>query len=403
MGAVKGSGSIIPCDKPEKTCRNWILQVHLGRNKLTGKYEKKQRRFHGSKTQAKQALRGFIAEIEAGQITFDQTVIFKEFATKWLHEREKTVRKGTSRKDKCNVKNLIKHMGGARMCDIDAAMIVHVMDLLATVGGMAGKPLSGSTCQGAFITLGLILSAAVRAGVIPENPCKYVDKTQRPKNDTKEKDSLTLDEARELQEILMEGDPDPRRIGLLLALNCGLSREEFTGLSWSDIDFGAKCLRVKYANTADDDELMDTKNDYRQRIIPLDDAVADRLYEWKLLQAEKLAKKGIRTNKHTAIVSNPVGEFIHPEAFGKWWRRYRKKIGLDEYGLHQLRHTFATILCASGADIITASKLMGHCDTTMLSRIYAHMIPEYARQATNNVASVLSGNAEVNTVPFLLN
>ena len=102
-------------------------------------------------------------------------------------------------------------------------------------------------------------------------------------------------------------------------------------------------------------------------------------------------------------MSNKVGEFTHPEAFGKWWRRYRKKIGLEGYTLHQLRHTYATILCASGVDIITASKLMGHCDTTMLSRIYAHMIPEYAREAANKVGSILNGESGMSPVPFVMN
>ena len=65
MSVVKGQGSVIPCTKPEKTCRKWILQAYLGRNKLTGKPEKKQRRFQGTKTEAKRALREFIAERRA--------------------------------------------------------------------------------------------------------------------------------------------------------------------------------------------------------------------------------------------------------------------------------------------------------------------------------------------------
>lgn len=402
MTSAKGRGSIIPCEKPERTCRKWILQVHLGRNKFTGKYEKKQRRFAGTKTEAKRALQVFIAELEAGTITFDQTTTFGDWATRWLEVREETVRKGTFRKDKNRVAGLTMYLGKMRMCDIDATVVTHVMDLLATQGGVSGVPLSGSTCQGSFVTLSLIMGDAVREKIIHENPCKMVESKDRPKNDTSEKDSLSLDEARMLQAMLMEGSPDPRRIGVMLALNCGLSREEFTGLRWCDIDFGSKCLRVQNANTVDDDELMTTKNGYRQRIIPLSPEVAERLLAWKVVQAERLAQKGIRIDKYAPVVSNPVGEFIHPEAFGKWWRRYRKKIGLDGYGLHQLRHTYATILCASGVDIITASKLMGHCDTTMLSRVYAHMIPEYARQAADNVGSILSGNTGITAVPFLM-
>lgn len=391
----------IALEKPRETCRKWKLQASLGKDKLTGKYSKVSKRFYGTEKQAERAQFEFEKEVKEGAVRPTGKATFDDYSASWLAKRAEHVRKGTLRKDTCHVKNLRLYMGNARMCDIDTDVVCQVMDKLATEGGVSGTPLSGATCRGAFVTLSLILDDAKREKVVAENPCKEIESRRRPKCDTKEKDALSLDEARALQSLLMQGAPDSHRTGVMLALNCGLSREEFTGLCWCDVDFSSKCLRVERANTADEKELMATKNNFRQRIIPLDKAVAERLFEWKTLQAEQLAKKGIKATKHTPVVSNPVGEFIHPEAYGKWWRRYRKKIGLEEYGLHQLRHTYATILCASGTDIITASKLMGHCDTTMLSRVYAHVIPEYARQAATKVGSVLGGGAEVAPVPFV--
>lgn len=395
-------GCVIPLTEPRGKCRQWKLQVSLGRDKLTGKYPKVSKRFHGTERQAMRALCEFEKEVFSGVIALDGKTEFGEYAEAWLDKRKGQVRNGTLRKNRVHVRNLAKYMGNARMCDIDAGMVQHAMDMLETEGGVSGRPLSGTTRQGTFVTLSLILADAVRDKAIAANPCKEVESRHRPKCDTEEKESLTLDEARDLQALLMKGTPDAHRVGLMLALNCGLSREEFTGLCWADVDLGSKCLRVKMANTVDEDGLTDTKNGYRRRIIPLDDAVALRLAEWKSVQTETLAAKGIRTNKRTPVVSNPVGELMHPEAFGKWWRRYREKLGLGDYGLHQLRHTFATILCASGTDIITAANLMGHCDTTMLSRVYAHVIPEYARNATARVGSVLGGGADVAPVPFVI-
>lgn len=395
-------GCVIPLPQPRSKCRLWKLQVSLGRDKLTGKYPRACRNFEGTEKQAKRALYEFERELKLGPVVFDGKTPFGTYAEAWLDEREGQVRSGTLRKNRVHVRNLAKYMGNARMCDIDADMVRHVMDMLETEGGVSGRPLSGTTRQGTFVTLSLILDDAVRDKAIAANPCKEVESRHRPKCDTEEKESLTLAEARDLQAHLMEGAPDPRRVGLMLALNCGLSREEFTGLCWADVDLRSKCIQVKTANTVDEDGLTDTKNGYRRRIIPLDDEVAARLTEWKRVQAETLAAEGIRTSKQTPVVSNPVGELMHPEAFGKWWRRYREKLGLGDYGLHQLRHTYATILCASGTDIITAANLMGHCDTTMLSRVYAHVIPEYARSAAARVGSVLSGDADVAPVPFVI-
>lgn len=40
---------------------------------------------------------------------------------------------------------------------------------------------------------------------------------------------------------------------------------------------------------------------------------------------------------------------------------------------HELRHTYASLLAQAGADLLTISKLLGHADTRVTSRHYAHL------------------------------
>jgi integrase len=42
-------------------------------------------------------------------------------------------------------------------------------------------------------------------------------------------------------------------------------------------------------------------------------------------------------------------------------------------GFHDLRHTYASLLAQAGADLLTISKLLGHADTRITSRHYAHL------------------------------
>lgn len=42
-------------------------------------------------------------------------------------------------------------------------------------------------------------------------------------------------------------------------------------------------------------------------------------------------------------------------------------------GFHELRHTYASLLAQAGADLLTISKLLGHSDTRVTSRHYAHL------------------------------
>lgn len=49
----------------------------------------------------------------------------------------------------------------------------------------------------------------------------------------------------------------------------------------------------------------------------------------------------------------------------RWWSRYAKRNGLEGYTLHQMRHTFATVMVANDVDMVTAADLMGHSDTAI--------------------------------------
>ncbi len=401
MGVTCSDGCVIPLEKPVKTCRKWKLQVSLGYYDPVRKcYPKKSRRFKGTKTEAKKALRKFIAEIESGTTPLDSDILFPRFAEMWLSERNGAISKGTMRKNREQVKGLGVYLANYRVRDIDLSVVRSVFSKLRTEGGLSGRPLSGTTCQGMFATLSLVLDYAKYKKLLVENPCKLIDRKTRPKPDTREKEALSIDQLQSLNEVLYEGEPTGKKIGIILAVSCGLCREELLAVQRHDVDIVQKCIRVNSANTSDDEGLTVTKNEHRNRIVPIGGRELARIAEWFDVQERKLTAKGITVTGHTPVVSNPVGEFMHPEAYAKWWRRFRDKIGLQGVGLHQLRHTYATILCASGVDIITAFKLMGHKDATMLARVYAHVVPENARNAADIVSEVLSGSRDLLYMPF---
>lgn len=50
-------------------------------------------------------------------------------------------------------------------------------------------------------------------------------------------------------------------------------------------------------------------------------------------------------------------------------------------GFHELRHTYASMLAQRGVDLLTISKLLGHADTRITSRHYAHLCDETLRAA----------------------
>jgi len=69
-------------------------------------------------------------------------------------------------------------------------------------------------------------------------------------------------------------------------------------------------------------------------------------------------------------------------------------------GFHDLRHTYASLLAQAGADLLTISKLLGHADTRVTSRHYAHLcdktlanavrtlLPSFGHQSDNKVKDI---------------
>lgn len=56
--------------------------------------------------------------------------------------------------------------------------------------------------------------------------------------------------------------------------------------------------------------------------------------------------------------------------------------GLRKIRFHDLKHTFASLLIASGEDIVRVSRLLGYASPTITLKIYSHMLPnEHYRTA----------------------
>jgi integrase len=67
-------------------------------------------------------------------------------------------------------------------------------------------------------------------------------------------------------------------------------------------------------------------------------------------------------------------------------QRLRKKLYLrDTICAYEIRHAFGTYGIVNGVDIATLAELMGHRDTTMISRVYGHL----ANQTQHLAAAVV--------------
>lgn len=97
----------------------------------------------------------------------------------------------------------------------------------------------------------------------------------------------------------------------------------------------------------------------------------------------------------TLVSQRPTGPLLL-NARGKPWtrnaiflrmRRLRIKLRLPAGAVaYALRHTFATDALEKGLDVLTVAKLMGHSNTEMLAKVYAHLRDPHLSAAADRAA-----------------
>lgn len=392
MAKVTGEGTIVQLekDKPKSKCRKWQLRVPVGLDPRTGKYRTRTRRVNDmTYTQAKKALRDFIEEIEDDKVWKRTGTTFEECAADFMERRDLSgeFSQNTQLRYRRCFKAVSRHIGKAEVALITPEMIEGMYAAMRQGDTLSGKPSSGAYLNQINKTLDLMFRDLVEREVIVRNP---IDKVATPKVDTKEKRALTPARMRQLVDQLeVETSCD---IGYFLAITMGLRRGEICALSWRDIDFDNKVLTVNH-NFDAFRNLKEAKTHAGMRNLPMPEFVCDALLRRKKAQQEyfstrnylhRALKKGWgEQTEDTPVVLDFYAQRVSPDTFGKWWERDRKLLGLDGWCLHELRHSYLSMLAQQGVHPKVMQELAGHASATITMDIYTHVNMDQKREAAD--------------------
>lgn len=261
---------------------------------------------------------------------------------------------------------------------------------------MSGKPSSGSYVNQIHDNITLVFEAAKTEGILTENPC---DKVTPPKMDTRAKKAVPPDKARAFIESL---DPsNPHELAWLIAATMGFRRGEVCGLSWGDVDFDRRVVSIRHSY----DELGNlkgTKTKAGTRLLPLPDITAKGLLTAKRLQAEHFErinesrrKKGktgpewhLEQTDETPVITTKYSERIKPSSLSRWWSTERDAYGLQDFSLHELRHTYLTLLAEEGVHPKVMQELAGHYSSQITMDVYTHVNMDAKREAVAAVSKL---------------
>ncbi|MFU0811953.1 MAG: Site-specific integrase [Atopobium sp.] len=380
-------------DKPKKKCRKWQLRVSLGKDPRTGKYRTKSRRFEGTYSEAKAALAKFIEEIERGDVQPKTSYTFSEYSSRYLTLRRMRheVAETTLQRQGFQFHVASFHIGGMKLESIKPETLENMYMAMMRGETLSGRPSGGSYVNQVHENIRLVFQSAVEEGVLASNPC---DKARPPKMDTKPKKAIDPAKAHEFIEEL---DPsEPRDCAYLLAITMGLRCGEVCGLSWGDINWDMHIADISHSYDSLGN-LKEPKTKAGVRLLPLPSVTYDALKTMKAAQASQFEKTNryrkpeegyLVQDESTPVIAGNYGERILSRTLSRWWTEDRMAFGLEDFTLHELRHTYLSLLAEKGVHPKIMQELAGHSNARITMEIYTHVNMDAKREAVASVSEI---------------
>ena len=229
--------------------------------------------------------------------------------------------------------------------------------------------------------LSKMFSLAIRWQWRADNPAKGIERNQ----ETKRRRYLSGEEMARLTAALAEHNDQQAANIIRLLLLTGARRGEVQAARWDQLDLDAGLWTKPGAITKQ-------RTEHR---VPLS-GPARLLLVGLLTETEKAAKGG-----------EPVSEYVFPGRGGQGhrielkddWAALCKAAGITGARIHDLRHTYASLLASAGLSLPVIGALLGHTQPATTAR-YAHLFDDPLRAATERVGAIVTGLRSTEVLPL---
>jgi integrase len=319
------------------------------------------------KRDADAALVDIQGEIKQGIHTpVRASITVAEAADLWIeHCEAQKLERSTLVEYRRNAENYIKPvLGKVKLASLTMPAVTVFRDKLL-------RNHSRAMTRKVMTSLKSIISCAQERGLVAQNVASPVKFAVSKREKTKLEVGRDIPSKEEIQTILATATGRWRPL-LVTAVFTGMRASELRGLTWDAVDFDKKVLHVRQrANLWC--EIGHPKSAAARREIPLAPIVVNALREWKLA-CPKGAFNLVFPNGNGRVESH--GNIAH-RGFGA----IQRKAGIvdvdgnHKYGLHALRHFFASWVIERGFSPKRAQALLGHSSIQMTFDTYAGLFP----------------------------
>ena len=292
---------------------------------------------------------------QAGETLADIYLILME---KYL---QKTLKPTTVKAyDCCFRLYILPELGGMKITDVTYRHINKIVNRLHDRKAMANEVVKNFS---------RLFSWAEEQGYTPEdfqNPCRLVKRYKI----TRKRRYMSEDEVNRVIDFIDKGEDEGYLLSwaakaIKLLLFTGARKSEITTLQWSMVKLGERHLHLPESKTG-------------EKIIHLNEPAIE------VFRSMTKGKPGDFVFPGT-IEGTPITSIFYR------WREIRKKLGLDDVRLHDLRHTFASIGVNNGMSLPQIGKLLGHSNPNTTAQ-YAHVNVKSVRHGAETIGSIMTSN-----------
>ena len=171
----------------------------------------------------------------------------------------------------------------------------------------------------------------------------------------------------------------------LTALNSGLRQGELLALTWSDIDFKNKFIKVNknlsiVSEVSEEGrgkssiEVQTPKTKNGQRTVDIPELLAKQLKQYKTTQSKYRLRMGDLYENNNLVFCDAFGKYILRRDLLYIYKKILKENGIKSRKFHDLRHTYATRLFELGENPKTVQELLGHGSLSITLDTYTHVL-----------------------------
>jgi integrase len=342
-----------------------------------------------SKRAAEEVKRKLEAKLTLGEFALQektpQALTFGQYAEEWLATyAQLNCKPSTYRRYAGVVRNhLLPALGTLRLTDLHRETIKR---LLLT----HRATLTPSSVRQILAPLREMLNHAVEDGLLGSNPASRVGRVLAPRRQgAREIHPLTREELAVFLDTLQTHAPAYYPFFLCLA-RTGMRLGEALALQWGDIDWQGRFVDVRRSYTLGK---ITTPKNGKSRRVDLSRHLTEVLRHLLTQRKAETLQHG-RGQLPVWVFCSQTGGLLDPDNVrSRVFYRCLAQAGLRQVRIHDLRHTYASLLLQQGESIAYIRDQLGHHSIQVTVDIYGHLVPGGNHAAVDRLDDTPTCNA----------